>query len=231
MNISLSPHNAFYFPNTAPAGDRLTEPDPATDSDDSQTRPAGVAEDASRQGISGQVLTEQEQAEVENLEKRDREVRQHEQAHVAAGGQYVGGGIHYEYENGPDGSRYAVGGHVSIDTAAVKEDPGATIQKAQTIRRAALAPANPSPQDRQVAAAASQMETRARQDLMQEQQNQLSSLSTDQASQPHGASQAERSNEIEPAETITPTTGMQRLTLQMAYAPAARPETMFSVFA
>ena len=40
----------------------------------------------------GPNLTEDQQSEVDRLEKRDREVRAHEQAHVGAGGQYVRGG-------------------------------------------------------------------------------------------------------------------------------------------
>jgi len=51
---------------------------------------------------------------------------------------------------GPDGKKYAVGGHVNIDTGAIPNDPEATIRKAKAIRSAALAPANPSSQDRSV---------------------------------------------------------------------------------
>jgi hypothetical protein len=74
----------------------------------------------------------------------------------------------FTYETGPDGKRYAVGGEVQIDTSPVKGDPQATIQKAQTIRRAATAPSNPSSQDRAVAAQASKMEAQARQELQKE---------------------------------------------------------------
>ena len=114
----------------------------------------------------GRELTPEDQEEVKRLEDRDREVRTHEQAHVAAGGQHVRGGISYEYESGPDGRRYAVGGEVQIDTSPVSGDPEATIRKAQTVRRAALAPAEPSGQDRRAAAAAAQMEAQARQEMM-----------------------------------------------------------------
>jgi len=110
-------------------------------------------------------LSEQEQAEVESLRKRDREVRTHEQAHVAAGGQFVRGGAQLEYETGPDGRRYAVGGEVSIETSMVSGDPQASVRKAQVVRRAALAPAHPSPTDRRAAAAASRMEAKARREM------------------------------------------------------------------
>ena len=45
-------------------------------------------------------------------------------------------------------------GEVSIDKSPVRGDPQATIEKMQQVRRAALAPAQPSGQDRQVAAEA-----------------------------------------------------------------------------
>jgi hypothetical protein len=74
-------------------------------------------------------------------------------------------GVSFTYVRGPDGKRYAVGGEVSIDTSPVRGDPEATIQKAQQIRAAANAPANPSSQDRAVAAQAARMEQVARQEL------------------------------------------------------------------
>ena len=110
-------------------------------------------------------LSQEEQSQVEQLETRDREVRQHEQAHLAAAGGYARGGASYEYETGPDGKRYAVGGEVSIDTSKVSGDPEATIRKAQIVYRAALAPAEPSSQDRSIASQAKRMEMAARQDL------------------------------------------------------------------
>lgn len=115
-------------------------------------------------------LSDEEKREVEELKRTDREVRAHEQAHLAAGGHYVRGGANFEYETGPDGRRYAVGGEVSIDTTPVRGDPEATIRKMQVVRKAALAPAQPSPQDRSVAAKASTVETQARQELAQQRQ-------------------------------------------------------------
>lgn len=107
-------------------------------------------------------LTPEEEDEVRTLKRRDTEVRAHENAHKAAAGRWARGGPRYDFERGPDGRRYAVGGEVQIDTAPVPNDPDATIRKMQQVRRAALAPAEPSPQDRRVAAEASQSETRAR---------------------------------------------------------------------
>ena len=114
-------------------------------------------------------LTAEEQGQVEELKARDREVRQHEQAHMAAAGGNARGGPSNEYQTGPDGKRYAVGGEVSIDASAVSGDPQATIRKAQQVYRAALAPAEPSGQDRSVAAQAKAMEMEARRELSQQQ--------------------------------------------------------------
>lgn len=113
-------------------------------------------------------LSEAELLEVEELQRRDTEVRAHEQAHTSAAGNLAQGGASFDYQTGPDGNRYAVGGEVSIDTAAVAGDPQATLTKAQKIRRAATAPVDPSAQDRSVAAQASRLEAEARTELSQQ---------------------------------------------------------------
>lgn len=106
--------------------------------------------------------------QLRTLQSRDREVRAHEQAHLAVAGRYATSGANLDYQKGPDGKRYAVGGEVNIDTRPVPGDPRATALKAEVIRRAALAPGNPSAQDRRVAAEASQMAAEARLELQQE---------------------------------------------------------------
>ncbi|MCH8862859.1 MAG: hypothetical protein IID51_10155 [Proteobacteria bacterium] len=98
-------------------------------------------------------LTEEERAVVKKLAARDREVRAHESAHQAVGGPYTGAAS-FTFQQGPDGRRYAVGGEVPIDASAVPGDPDATIRKLRTVRRAALAPAEPSAQDRSIASSA-----------------------------------------------------------------------------
>ncbi|MEH6396656.1 putative metalloprotease CJM1_0395 family protein [Pseudoalteromonas sp.] len=99
---------------------------------------------------------EQQDAEqIKELKVRDTEVRIHEQAHASVGGQYAGSPS-YEYQRGPDGTNYAVGGEVQIDVAEIEGDPQATIEKMQTVRAAALAPAEPSGADRSIAADATQ---------------------------------------------------------------------------
>ena len=109
-------------------------------------------------------LSEEEKREVEKLKKLDRNVRSHERAHMMAGAGLITRGASFEYQTGPDGNRYAVGGDVQIDTSKEKE-PEDTLQKAQRIRAAATAPADPSPQDRRVAADAMAMANSARMEL------------------------------------------------------------------
>ncbi|MGM0572104.1 MAG: putative metalloprotease CJM1_0395 family protein, partial [Pseudomonadota bacterium] len=134
----------------------------------SEDREAG---DRARPKTSGsdntQGLEEAELQELSDLKARDREVRAHEAAHQAVGGQYAGS-ISFVYERGPDGAQYAVGGEVSIDTAPVQGDPQATIEKMRVVRAAALAPAEPSPQDRAVAAEAMQLMLQAQSELSTE---------------------------------------------------------------
>jgi len=106
----------------------------------------------------------EEQRQVRQLEKRDQQVRAHEQAHMAAGGAYVKGAPTYRYQRGPDGKNYAVGGEVQIDSSP-EQDPKDTIAKMQVVRAAANAPADPSAADRAVAAAASAAEAKARAEI------------------------------------------------------------------
>ncbi len=112
-----------------------------------------------------EVQQQRDDAIVRQLRSRDREVRAHEGAHVAAGGSLVRGGPSYTYQTGPDGRSYAIGGEVQIDASAVANDPQATLTKSSQIRAAALAPANPSSQDIRVASNANQLASRARVDI------------------------------------------------------------------
>ncbi len=111
-------------------------------------------------------LTEKELRILEDLKARDTKVRRHEMAHIAAGGQYITSGAHYQYERGPDGNNYAVAGDVSIDTSPVPGDPEATIAKMHKVEQAALAPAEPSPQDKKVAAESAFAAAKALSELM-----------------------------------------------------------------
>ncbi|BFM14442.1 hypothetical protein R50073_06250 [Maricurvus nonylphenolicus] len=109
----------------------------------------------------------QEQQEIRQLSARDAEVRAHERAHSSVGGTLTGPPT-YQFERGPDGVNYAVSGEVSINLSEVAGDPEATLEIARQARSAALAPAEPSDQDRRVASQAAQLELEARQDIAEQ---------------------------------------------------------------
>jgi hypothetical protein len=165
---------ALEKPNLSSADTKSSEATSTSESTEESARakPSAEGEESKEKSASGKPLTKEETQEVEKLKQRDREVRQHEQAHVAAGGQYVRGGIKYDFQRGPDGQSYAVGGHVNIDVSEA-ETPQATIVKMQQVKRAALAPAEPSGADRSVAAAAAQKEQQARTELLEERQEEV----------------------------------------------------------
>jgi len=125
----------------------------------------GYENEKKERDISGrEKLSEEDQRKVDELEKIDKNVHVHEQAHLNAAGGYAKGGASYDYVTGPDGKRYANSGHVNIDTSP-ERTPEATIRKADIVRKAALAPADPSPSDRQIAADAAKMKLDAQKDL------------------------------------------------------------------
>lgn len=123
----------------------------------------GAARDSSSQKTSGA-----DAETIRQLAETDRKVRAHEAAHMAAAGGLAVGGASFGYTRGPDGKQYAVSGEVSISVRK-GEDAAATLRIAEQIRRAALAPADPSGQDRSVAAQADAMASQARLDMRQEQ--------------------------------------------------------------
>lgn len=139
-------------------------PDERPNDEVEQDRQAALSQE--RRANSGRTEEElkAEQKQIQDLAARDREVRAHEQAHAAVAGQYAGSPT-YSFVRGPDGVSYAVGGSVEVDTSPIPGDPEATLRKAQQLRRAANAPAEPSSQDGRVAAQAAKMELEARAEL------------------------------------------------------------------
>lgn len=112
-------------------------------------------------------LTQEEKLLVETLKEVDSEVRTHEMAHIAAGGEYITSSATFSYQQGPDGKNYAVGGEVGIDTSPEPGDPEATLQKMRQVRAAALAPAQPSSQDLKVASRAASQAAKAMAEITQ----------------------------------------------------------------
>ncbi|NRB37041.1 MAG: hypothetical protein HRU20_01080 [Pseudomonadales bacterium] len=119
----------------------------------------------------------QNQQLIRQLRVRDREVRAHEAAHAAAGAE-LAGAPSYSYQKGPDGRNYAIGGEVGINTSVVKGDPQATLARSEKIRRAALAPINPSAQDMHIATLATRMAVDARAAITAEKSRALSDEAT-----------------------------------------------------
>lgn len=109
-------------------------------------------------------LSAGEKVQVNKLQQIDSDVRAHESAHIAAGGSAVSGGASFSYQEGPDGKLYAIGGEVPISISG-GSNPQESIENARQVQAAALAPANPSPQDYKVAASAAALESQARQEL------------------------------------------------------------------
>ncbi len=151
------------------------------DERDSTDRPDvdGVEEGAVER-VSQDRLTPQEQAQLRELQARDQEIRQRELARQVVGGQYTGQ-PNLSFERGPDGQRYAVSGDVPIDSAPVPDDAQATIEKMRVVRVAALASANPSPEDVRLALSAMQAMQEAQAQVRAERQQELSQ-SLEQAS-------------------------------------------------
>lgn len=139
--------------------ERQTAATTVTQSEKSENRPE------SRQNKGFSELTDEEKKQIAELKATDQKVRAHEQAHLSAAAGIAVSGASFEYQRGPDGQRYAVGGEVSIDTSTIPDDPSANLQKADQIRRAALAPADPSPTDRNVASQATTMAAKAQVEL------------------------------------------------------------------
>lgn len=105
-------------------------------------------------------------AQIRELKQTEREVIAHEAAHQAAAGEF-GGGVSYTYTKGPDGKSYITGGEVPIKMKQ-GATPEETLRNMQQVQRAANAPADPSGQDRQVAAKAAAIAAKARAQLPEE---------------------------------------------------------------
>jgi len=123
-------------------------------------------------------LSSEEQNAVRDLQKVDRQVKSHEQSHASVGGSLITSGPSYNYVTGPDGVKYAVGGEVKIDSSPIPGNPEATISKMQQVIRAALAPSDPSSQDRAVASQARAAESSARAELSNQKKESNKSKST-----------------------------------------------------
>lgn len=195
-----------------------------SDQDDAEQEKQQAAEEVSEQE---ELQLEQEQQQIKELKARDTEVRTHEQAHAAVGGQYAGSPS-YEYQRGPDGTNYAVGGEVPIDVGVINGDPQATIDKMQTVLAAALAPAEPSGADRAIAADATQKMAAAQaelasaddEDSSEDKSRVSASFSNSESSELKTAKSEEQSRDIE----VEARAGRIASFYQLATSPAIQSE-------
>ncbi|HHQ69593.1 MAG TPA: hypothetical protein ENM98_04735 [Halothiobacillaceae bacterium] len=148
-----------------------------------ETSPAA---DATGRVATATKLNDEDERILRKLKARDREVRDHENAHRAVGGDLVRGGS-YQYQTGPDGQRYAIGGEVQIDTSKVPNDPKATVNKMDRVIRAALAPAEPSSQDLAVAAQARAIRNEAAAEARAASESSADTPATSDSQQPEGS--------------------------------------------
>lgn len=190
----------YIFQNSAGYSRRISRNDSSTAGENENGQPKSSSQ-STNQTINNEIrLTAEQLSVIQKLKSRDQQVKAHEMAHVSAGGQYVTSGVNFSYQKGPDGIMYAVGGEVGIDLSAIANNPQATIAKMQVVRNAALAPSDPSPQDRRVAAAASQIISSAQAQLL-ESQGSDNQEEKDSGTRVNGAKLYESSS-IEKGETI-----------------------------
>ena len=175
----------------------------------------------------------QQEKVINELERRDKEVRSHELAHASVGGSFTGA-PNYSFETGPDGKKYAVGGEVSVDLSTIAGNPAATIAKMQKVHSAALAPANPSAQDTKVAASAIKIILQAQSELQAQDSHTVKTTDNESAL----ATGSIQTNESKSGDEVSFDTFINRtLTAQEKIAPtqsnevlqrAARVETFYS---
>lgn len=151
---SSSYHQTYFQPLTKNSKNDET-------ANNQKDKPAlGVSDDSAiklgkeKQDKSGKPaeLSDGDKTTIQEMKAIENEVIAHEQAHKSAGGS-IAGAASYSYAMGPDGKRYISGGEVSIQTPAT-DDKEKKVKLLDRVKQAALAPAQPSPQDIRVAAGA-----------------------------------------------------------------------------
>ena len=181
---------------------------------DGEGAQSGNVRKAPPASATDQGLSQEELEQLTELKALDQEVRAHEAAHQAAGGQHAGA-VSFTYERGPDGVNYAVAGEVSVDVSPVSGDPAATIDKMRVVRAAALAPSEPSAQDRAVAAQAMQTLLQAQSELIQgEGSNESASAEAEDNGQAPGTGTA--SEQRKASETYLSVSQMNALDQQLS---------------
>ncbi|MBW1430130.1 hypothetical protein AT913_08765, partial [Campylobacter jejuni] len=165
MQISSS-YNSYDYYSSKPSFDKTNQSD-STQKDEknlSENKDEKEKNGEQTQMVNGVELSQKEVAQVRELQSIDRNVKAHEAAHQATGGG-LAGAASFTYTRGPDNQMYATAGEVPISMQK-GNTPEETIANARQIAAAAMAPADPSPQDYKVAANAAKMEFEARAEAM-----------------------------------------------------------------
>jgi hypothetical protein len=106
----------------------------------------------------------EEQRIIGKLQVRDREVKAHEMSHGTDPNLIKIGAAQFDYTIGPDGRAYATGGKVTLSTGN-PSSPEDALAKAESLKKASMAPGAPSPQDFQALNAAIAMEVEAQNNI------------------------------------------------------------------
>lgn len=197
----------------------------ASAADDQQVPKA----EATKPAVAKPSLTAEQLRQVRELERIDRAVRAHEQAHLAAGRGVVTSGASFTYTQGPDGRQYAVGGEVGIDTSPERA-PEANIDKGRRIQVAALAPRDPSPQDYQVAAVGGRLEGQGRTDLVRQVQEERTVAEAAARAQ-HDRSSGETAVAAAAADAVSQQAAAADARVHNAYQPPDAPGGAVDIFA
>ncbi len=191
--IPLRNQDPVIAPAASGVGQQPGKPAAPTERENTTTVASDQHQAQAKDAAAGPaLLAPEEKRQVDQLRAIDRDVRNHEAAHAAAGGG-LAGAPSYDYTRGPDGKLYATAGEVGIDTSRVSGDPAATIEKARTVIQAALAPANPSAQDLRVAAQAQALLVEAQAELSTSVKESLQGRESEQTES--GTGEDERSEE------------------------------------
>lgn len=107
---------------------------------------------------------------IEQLKSRDKEVRSHEASHSISPELVKIGSAQFDYTIGPDGKAYATGGRVTLSTGSAMT-PEEALSKAEALKKASMAPGEPSTKDFQALNAAVAMEFEAKNRIYSEDNN------------------------------------------------------------
>ena len=112
------------------------------------------------------------QFEVSELKEHESSIVSHVQAHISSGGTIVSLPS-YVYTTSKSGIRFISSGDVTFKMFKITEHQSTQLDRAKTIEKAALAPINPTPQDRSVSILAQALASLALKSLNEQRDDQV----------------------------------------------------------